>query len=1161
MYAAIQPAVRSSATRQPARIITSRRYPLAHRLRSLHSTRPLAQSSNPPSSTDGAPVSDPKNKVEDRAAEEPAEDPERLAQKLQRSREATRRYSSALKRTQRRNRTQQDLPPILVPNWFLRRNVRLREDVGQSSLDGPETRYCALSLADARTGDHGTCLIPFGHIEEGVRGVSAFFVAMWKTPPTRFAGFKERPHFAGELEKRLGVAGEDSSAYAEEEVEAEQDNGHVQGPTANKSRAPAGGHHDTSIAEPEGRERAQPGRRDAHEDISPLVLTEIRATMAAALSAVQPSISDSFPASKSNIILLSPSSGQPAMLESLVCTTAADLGADVVSLDAQDLAQLGGDYLGEGPEPSPHSIRALGYATYKEPPEISRELVDSMLFGPEGSEEDPDMFGSDSPPSSRVRGIVIPGLPGSSLFGSLTKTLSSIRIPGSTQGGVFGEGTSDQPTRTEQEVQLEDLKITTLLEALIDSTHIKRSQSPPPAEKAKRRSSIVWKAPLSSNPHGPGFFDPAMVSEGKELDFTSYLPPGRSLHTGFTIKVGPSLRPPTIPTRPKVIHVRDIKELSTTYYGGRIIEKLEEVVRKRRIAGESIIVVGTTAPKETLSRLATNGVRIVQSESEAGFFRTIVVPPNLARPALDVVDESGEPPEAPTRNLDGTKRQQVSLSEQRRIRHINTRHIERMLQSLDPPSTSNIADTDRSIKQQMRFIPLMPESYSSSLLTYDEVHRISLTALGLHLLEPSNSQLSWAHVALAIGLLKSSDQLKLDSIGNRNFSGNAESAPMNEFDRREKRVIAEHMAEKRRKEGKSVDRAVLMAAANNYEKRLAHGIADPSQIKTTFDRVHVSKDTIEAIRTLTSLSMLRPDAFNYGVLATDKISGMLLYGPPGTGKTLLVRAVAKESGSTVLEVSGSEINDKYVGEGEKNVRAIFSLAKKLSPCIVFLDEADAVLGTRDGSRQRVSHREIINQFLKEWDGLNDQGIFVMVATNRPFDLDDAVIRRLPRRVLVDLPTEEDRKAILKIHLRGEQLDPSVDFDDLAKRTPLYSGSDLKNVAVSAALACVGEENEVAAIAAANAVSELSEGVNPSSEPPQLVRGQKYEFPEKRTLHLRHFEKALQEVSASINEDMSSLNAIKKFDEQYGDRKGRRKKKAYGFGASEQVNESAARVRS
>jgi SpoVK/Ycf46/Vps4 family AAA+-type ATPase len=219
------------------------------------------------------------------------------------------------------------------------------------------------------------------------------------------------------------------------------------------------------------------------------------------------------------------------------------------------------------------------------------------------------------------------------------------------------------------------------------------------------------------------------------------------------------------------------------------------------------------------------------------------------------------------------------------------------------------------------------------------------------------------------------------------------------------------------------------------------------------------------------------------------------------------------------------------------------LAKKLSPCVVFLDEADAIFSDRGKSHQRAAHRELINQFLREWDGLkSDMNFFIMVATNRPFDLDEAILRRLPRRLLVDLPVEADREAILKIHLREELLDEAVSLSQIAKDTPFYSGSDLKNLSVAAALACVREENEIAA-------------KHTGDEP--------YVYPEKRIITKAHFDKATEEISASISEDMSTLTAIRKFDEKYGDRKGRRKKAAaLGFGGTTVVEKDseAARVR-
>lgn len=133
---------------------------------------------------------------------------------------------------------------------------------------------------------------------------------------------------------------------------------------------------------------------------------------------------------------------------------------------------------------------------------------------------------------------------------------------------------------------------------------------------------------------------------------------------------------------------------------------------------------------------------------------------------------------------------------------------------------------------------------------------------------------------------------------------------------------------------------------------------------------------------------------------------------------------------------------------------------------------------------------------------------------------------------------------MKIHLKDEMVDEGVDVGELARQTPLYSGSDLKNLAVAAALACVREEMEMAAGASSEAGG--SDGKR---------------YPEKRTLMKRHFDKALQEISASISEDMGSLSATRKFDEQFGDRKGRRKKGGWGFGTGmEERREEAARVR-
>ncbi|KAK0634785.1 hypothetical protein B0T17DRAFT_586494 [Bombardia bombarda] len=319
---------------------------------------------------------------------------------------------------------------------------------------------------------------------------------------------------------------------------------------------------------------------------------------------------------------------------------------------------------------------------------------------------------------------------------------------------------------------------------------------------------------------------------------------------------------------------------------------------------------------------------------------------------------------------------------------------------------------------------------------------------------------------------------------------------------------------------------------DKYEKKLLSGLINAKDLHTTFNDIIVPQETKDSLIGLTSLSLQRPDAFSYGVLKTERIPGCLLYGPPGTGKTLLAKAVAKESGAHMLEVSAASINDMWLGQSEKNVRALFSLARKMAPMVIFLDEADALLSQRNssggpggGGGGRSGHREVITQFLREWDGLSDMRSFIMVATNRPFDLDEAVLRRLPRKILVDLPLGTEREGILGVMLREEVLGPDVDLKVLAGETELFSGSDLKNLCVSAAMAAVREENE------ARDGGEEKEDAAAAAE---------FVFPEKRVLTRAHFEKGMREISASISEDMESLKAIRKFDSQYGDA-GRKKR--------------------
>ncbi|KAF8046546.1 hypothetical protein N665_3632s0004 [Sinapis alba] len=186
--------------------------------------------------------------------------------------------------------------------------------------------------------------------------------------------------------------------------------------------------------------------------------------------------------------------------------------------------------------------------------------------------------------------------------------------------------------------------------------------------------------------------------------------------------------------------------------------------------------------------------------------------------------------------------------------------------------------------------------------------------------------------------------------------------------------------------------------------------------------------------------------------------GILLFGPPGTRKTMMAKAIANEAGASFINVSMSTITLKWFGEDEKNVRALFTLAAKVSPTIIFVDEVDSMLGQRTRVGEYEAMRKIKNEFMTHWDGLMSSSgdwILVLAATNRPFDLDEAMIRRFERRIMVGLPPVESREKILRTLLPKEKTENIV-FHELAQMTDGYSGSDIKIFCTTAAYRPVRE---------------------------------------------------------------------------------------------------------
>uniref|UniRef100_F6H6J7 AAA+ ATPase domain-containing protein n=1 Tax=Vitis vinifera TaxID=29760 RepID=F6H6J7_VITVI len=334
---------------------------------------------------------------------------------------------------------------------------------------------------------------------------------------------------------------------------------------------------------------------------------------------------------------------------------------------------------------------------------------------------------------------------------------------------------------------------------------------------------------------------------------------------------------------------------------------------------------------------------------------------------------------------------------------------------------------------------------------------------------------------------------------------------------------------------------------NEFESRIRPEVIPPNRIGVTFDDIGALDDIKESLEELVMFPLQRPEIFKGGLLKPCR--GILLFGPPGTGKTMLAKAMANEAGASFINVSMSTITSKWFGEDEKNVRALFTLAAKISPTIIFVDEVDSMLGQRLEFGEDCSMRKIKNEFMTHWDGLLTKAgerVLVLAATNRPFDLDEAIIRRFDHRIMVGLPSVESREMILKTLLAKEQAE-DLDFKELATMTEGYTGSDLKNLCMAAAYRPVRElaqQERMKKDKKKKQKADEGKSSEDASDTREEAKGERVIV--LRPLNMEDMRQAKNQVAASFASDGAAMNKLKQWNELYGEGGSRKKEQLTYF---------------
>ena len=696
-------------------------------------------------------------------------------------------YGSASRRAGRNIRKVKELPPVHIPPWFLERNVRLRDSQAHVRWNIPPTNR---------------------NVDENDLNPSS------SAPPIT-----------------VNSLAKPGSGNESEDIKASGNHSRRTTGTGRKGSNNTGDATLERIIFVDEEAKTVPFQLDTSN------MREIFSMVSAGLQVPQWQRAELTASPKPHLVLFCPKDGTSYFLETLGRALAAQNGTDFLRLNAQDIAEVGGDYIDEASDFKASTLSSLGYdaplvAGTRYQHNSDEDAEDDDFDEPDEEEMETETDQNRVRPVQLGHGPRFGAIHVSAFPGGIQDVLKSL-VPAA--GPQLGKPLLMQPVQQPKDIT-PDLKMGLLVETLLNAVEIKRvTQKTVPDSSAEQESA--------------GFTGkPNVISNEPQVS------PTRSLSSPTTERGSEGL----------VVLVQDYPQINSTVNGAKFLDKLHEVVDMRRKEGQKVLIVGTASSKELMPSFSRSGVNEVQNEPRDGPTRTIVTPILEVGPGYNT----------------------FAQEHKRKMEETNLRHIRDMLRRT-APNFAQVAPVVMDWKLEIDSKSSFLSGLGESIWSMDKTNRVATTALGL--LDDSQ-ELTSKHIEQALELIESSDNAKAKWVTKE------KELPKTRKTEEPGPRIDEESKERMRK---------LRKTCNSHEKKLLNGVVNAEAIRTSFADVQAPPSTIDALKTLTSLSLVRPDAFKYGVLATDRIPGLLLYGPPGTGKTLLAKAVAKESGATVLEVSGS----------------------------------------------------------------------------------------------------------------------------------------------------------------------------------------------------------------------------------------------------------------